>query len=132
MMRASPAVLYARIQNRDERRRGHKSPSQARNHAQTQPREFPDCTPTSVDVPIFSDTPSLTCKKLCQLRRPQSYMLEFKTEMSAAEVTNLHPKPPLSRPNPTTQVSRLHSCSNKEGRMNEKGSQDKRKGKSEN
>ena len=94
MVRAAPAVLYARIQNRDERRQGHQSPSRAPNHVQTQPPELPDCTPTPVDVSIFSDTLSLMCNELCQLRRPQSYMLEFKTEMSAAEITNLHPKYP--------------------------------------
>ena len=95
MLRASPAILYARIQKRDERRQGHEPASQAPHHVQTQAREFPDCTPTPVDVPIFSDIPSPTCNELCQLRRPQSYMLEFKTEMSAAEVTNLHPKLPI-------------------------------------
>ena len=35
-----------------------------------------------VDVPIFSNSPSLTCNELCQLRRPQSYMLEFKNDAS--------------------------------------------------
>ena len=79
---ATPAVLYARIQNRDERRQGHLSPSQAPNHVQTRPHEFPDCTPTPVDVPIFCDNPSLTFNGLCQLRRPQSYMLEFKNGAS--------------------------------------------------
>ena len=35
-----------------------------------------------VDVPIFSNSPSKTCNELCQLRRPQSYMLEFKNGAS--------------------------------------------------
>ena len=108
MVRAAPAVLYARIQNRDERRQGHQSPSRAPNHVQTQAHEFPDCTPTPVDVPIFCDTPSLTRNELYQLRHPQSYMLDFKTEMSAADFTNLHPKLPItSKPKHTSSPTTL-------------------------
>ena len=107
MVRAPLPVLYVRIRNRDERRRGQLSPSQASHQVQTQAHEFHDCTPTPVDDPIFSDTASLTCNELCQLRRPQSYMLEFKTEMSAAEVTNLHPKP---RNHVQTQPCEFSDC----------------------
>ena len=38
----------------------------------------------------------------------QSYMLEFKTEMSAAKVTNLHPKLPIkSKPKHTSSPTAL-------------------------
>ena len=108
MVQAAPAVLYARTQNRDERRQSHESSSRALNHVQTQAHEFHDCTPTPVHVPIFANKQSLTCNELCQLRRPQSYMLEFKTEMSAAKVTNHHPKPPImSKPKHTSSPTAL-------------------------
>ena len=66
------------------------------SHIQAQSRKCPDCTSTRLDVSIFSDTPSLTCNERRQLRRPQSYMLEYETEMSASEVTNLHPELPIT------------------------------------
>ena len=46
-------------------------------------------------------------QKWCELHL-QSYMLEFKTEMSAAEVTNLHPKLPItSKPKHTSFTTAL-------------------------
>ena len=88
MLRASPAVLYARIQNRDERRQGRQSSSQAPHHVQTQTHEFPDCIPTRTTVSIFSGPPNLTRNELCQLRRPHPYMLEF--ENGASSTRTLH------------------------------------------
>ena len=114
---ATPTVLYARIQNRDERNPSHQSPSQAPNHVQTQAHEFPDCTPTcrrpdflqqsepDLQRALPAATPAVLyarIQKWCELHS-QSYMLEFKTEMSAAEVTNLHPKLPIkSKPKHTS------------------------------
>ena len=98
---ATPAILYARIQkwcelhpqsymlefkaemSAAEVTNLHPKPP---NHAQTQPREFSDCTPTPVDVPMFSDIPIPTCNELCQLRRPHSYVLDFKNGATSARI----------------------------------------------
>ena len=92
------------------------------NHFQTQPRELPDCTPTcrrpdflrhpepDMQRALPAATPAVLyarIQKWCELH-PQSYMLEFKTEMSAAKVTNLHPKLPItSKPIHTSSPTAL-------------------------